>query len=233
MAWLWNTNIADVLMIGLGGASAQRSFERLYPSVTIDTAELDAAVIALARQFFHYRTSARQRVYESDGRQFLRRSRRTYDLVVMDAYSKNRYGSYLPHHLTTREFFELAAGRMSEEGVLCYNVMGTFQGEGAAVVAAIYKTMKAVFPQVYLFLTGESRNVVLVGTRSKAPVSFSELRQRATRWSRTAGTAAPKLQEQVYKFRGQAPPASSGVPVLTDDYAPVDRLMQVQPHVDP
>jgi hypothetical protein len=112
---------------------------------------------------------------------------------------------------------------------MCYNVMGSFQGEGSRVVASLYKTMKTVFPEVSLFLTGESRNGILVGCRGSAPMTFSELRQRAFRWARSGVETLPGFQDQVYKFRGQAPPALSQVPVLTDDFAPVDRLMQVQP----
>jgi spermidine synthase len=45
MAWLWNTQLNHVLMIGLGGGSAQRAFEHYYPRLSIETAEIDRAVV--------------------------------------------------------------------------------------------------------------------------------------------------------------------------------------------
>ena len=45
MAWLWNTNISKVAIVGLGGGSTQRAFEHYYPQVTIDSVE----IVSLAR----------------------------------------------------------------------------------------------------------------------------------------------------------------------------------------
>jgi len=85
MPWLWNTQMTSVVMIGLGGASTQRSFEFYYPNVTIETAEIDPVVVDVARQFFDFRESDRQKVQVSDGRVFLRRSTARRDLIILDA----------------------------------------------------------------------------------------------------------------------------------------------------
>src|SRR5215813_586490 len=78
MAWLWNTNITSVLMLGLGGGSAQRSFEHYYPAVTIDTVEIDPSVVQVAHAYFGYEESERQKIHVEDGRLFLRRSNSRY-----------------------------------------------------------------------------------------------------------------------------------------------------------
>ena len=54
LAWLWNTQISQVLMLGLGGASVQRSFEHYYPRLRLDTVELDPRVHEVARDFFGF-----------------------------------------------------------------------------------------------------------------------------------------------------------------------------------
>jgi spermidine synthase len=225
MAWLWNSNISQVLMIGLGGATTQRVFERNYPDVTVETVEIDPMVVALAKQYFYFRESGRQRVHAADGRVFLRRARSRWDLIIMDAYSRNRYGSYLPQHLATKEFFQLAQSRLSTNGILCYNVMGTLQGWSSDLVGALYKTMKAVFPNVYLFPAGESHNVVLLATQSPAKGSFSELNQRATFLIRRKRIQWPAFRDRLYRVNTQAPYSVNRVPVLTDDFAPIEGLM--------
>jgi spermidine synthase len=228
MPWLWNTQISRVLMVGLGGGTTQRTYEHFYPQVQVETVELDSYVVALARQYFHFNTSPRQKVHVGDGRQFLRRSRNTYDVILMDAYSHNRYGTFLPHHLATKEFFELATNRLSARGVLCYNVMGTVNGAQANLVAALYKTMQSVFPKVYLFPAIKSDNVMLLATKDKTDVSISTLHQRASLVVRQGVVKVPKFRDRVYVFRRQPPPASLSAPVLTDDYSPLEGMMGVQ-----
>jgi len=228
MPWLWNTQIASVLMVGLGGATTQRAYEHYYPQVKFETVELDSHVVSLARQYFQFKTSPRQIVHVGDGRQYLRRSSSTYDVIMMDAYSHNRYGTFLPHHLATKEFFELAAKRLSPQGVLCYNVMGTVRGSQAGLVASLFKTMQSVFPRVYLFPSLESDNVMLLASMEKTDVSVNSLHQRAARAVQLGLVKLPKFRDRVYVFRRQPPYASVNAPVLTDDFAPPEGMRGIQ-----
>jgi spermidine synthase len=90
MAWLWRTNLSTVLMIGLGGGSAQRAFEHYYPDVRIETVEIDPTVVRIAKEYFALKESERQKVHVADGRMFLRRSTAKYDLIILDAYVRSR-----------------------------------------------------------------------------------------------------------------------------------------------
>jgi spermidine synthase len=67
-AWLWNTNISRVLMLGLGGGSSQRSFLHRYPQVRVQSVEIDPLVVQVATNFFHVQMSDRHRVQVEDGR---------------------------------------------------------------------------------------------------------------------------------------------------------------------
>lgn len=226
LPWLWNTNITRVLMVGLGGSSAQRAYEHDYPQVTIETAELDPAVLRVAKEYFHFKESPRQIVQLEDGRVFLTRSNGAYDVIVMDAYTANRYGAYVPFHLVTKEFFEIASQHLTTNGVLCYNLIGTVQGQQSDLMAAAYRTLHAVFPRVYLLPARESMNVVLVATRSAELVTFATLQQRALRLGQTGRVRLPtfptRLQAMVPK-----PAHYDRALVLTDDYAPTDGLLRV------
>ena len=87
-------------------------------------------------------------------------------MIILDAYVTGRYGSSIPQHLATKEFFELVRDHLTTNGVAAYNVIGNVNGWHAGIVGAIYRTLKTVFPQVYLFPARTSQNVVLVATRS-------------------------------------------------------------------
>lgn len=224
MPWLWNTQITSVVMIGLGGASAQRAFEFYYPSVTIETAEIDPAVIQVARQFFDFRESDRQKVQVSDGRVFLRRSTARRDLIIMDAYIQGRYGSSIPQHLATKEFFELVRDRLTTNGIVAYNVIGSINSWHAEIVGAIYHTLKTVFPQVYLFPAASSQNIVLLATRATVKPDLNALRQRAISLVQAHRITLPNFIQRLERFTALPPPNAARSPVLTDDYAPVEGL---------
>jgi spermidine synthase len=226
LAWLWYGKITNVLMIGLGGASTQRAFEHDYPGVQIDTAEIDPAVLRVATAYFHFQESPRQHVFLEDGRVYLRRTAKQFDAIFVDAYAENRYGAFIPQHLLTREFFALAASRLTTNGVLAYNVMGSLNGWQAGLLGATYKTLKSVFPQVYLFPCTSSRNVVFIATKATEPIEFRLLYTRADFLLREGRVRLPSFRLRLNAFYRGAPPATATAPLLTDDFAPVEGLLQ-------
>ena len=226
LAWLWYGKITNVLMIGLGGASTQRAFEHDYPGVQVDTAEIDPAVLRVAKDYFHFEESTRQHVFLEDGRVYLRRTTKQFDAILVDAYAEDRYGAFIPQHLLTREFFTLAASRLTTNGVLAYNVMGNLIGWQAGLLGATYKTLKSVFPQVYLFPCRSSLNVVFITTKAREPTELSLLRTRAQFLLRENRVRLPTFSLRLSAFYSGAPPATASAPLLTDDFAPVESLLQ-------
>ena len=227
MAWLWNGKITNVLMIGLGGASTQRAFEHDYPGVQMETAEIDPTVLRVAKEYFHFQESPRQHVFLEDGRVYLRRrTAKQFDAIFVDAYAENRYGAFIPQHLLTREFFTLAASRLTTNGVLAYNVMGNLNGWQAGLLGATYKTLKSVFPQVYLFPCRTSLNVVFIATKSPEPTESRLLWTRAHFLVGEGRVRLPNFGLRLNAFYPGAPPATATAPLLTDDFAPVEGLLQ-------
>lgn len=226
MPWIWNTNIHRVLMAGLGGGSTQRAYQHYYPNVLVDTVEIDPVVVAVAKTYFHVTETPRFRIHTNDARVFLRRTTNTYDVILMDAYSTTRYGSSLPAHLTTKEFFTIANARLNTNGVLAYNVIGQIRGYRAGVVGALYRTMKAVFPQVYMFPADESQNVVLLGTKSPGYFAPARVQLEAARLLRSGTVTLPTFYLRSRNVIAAPPPGAAQSPFLTDDYAPIESLLQ-------
>jgi spermidine synthase len=226
LVWLWNARITNILMIGLGGGSTQRAFEHDYPGVQIDTAEIDPAVMRVATNYFHFQESPRQHVFLEDGRVHLRRTTKQFDAIFVDAYAENRYGAFIPQHLLTQEFFALAASRLSTNGVLAYNVMGQLNGWQAGLLGATYKTLKSVFPQVYIFPCRTSQNVVLIATKAREPTDLPLLWTRADFLRREGRLPLPTSFARLNSIYLGAPLATGRTPLLTDDFAPVEGLLQ-------
>lgn len=226
MPWLWNHDVKRVLMIGLGGGSTQRAYLHDYTNVLVETVELDPVVIEVAKQYFTVTESPRHIIHNLDGRVFLQRTTNRFDVILLDAYTSTRYGSAIPPHLVTKEFFALANDHLTTNGVLAYNVIGQIQGWKADFMGGIYRTLKEVFPQVYLFPARSSRNVVLIATKSRAPFDAARVEQEGAALIRSGAVTLPAFAEHLHSFINTPPPAAARSPVLTDNHAPVDSLLQ-------
>ncbi len=224
--FLWNPLMTNVLMIGLGGGSTQRSFLHYYPQVTVQTVEIDPAVLRVAKQYFHVEETPKHIVHVEDGRVFLRRTQEQFGAIIMDAYVQTRYGGSIPYHLATKEFFEIAARHLGTNGVLAYNVMGRPQAVGADVLGSMYKTLKSVFPNVYQFPARDSLNVVLIATKSAQKFNFDTIHTRATGLIQTKRITMPSFRGRLYAFRADPPGNLYLCKVMTDDFAPLDGLLK-------
>lgn len=216
-----------VLVVGLGGGSIQKRFWRDYPELTVETAELDPLVVMVARRFFAVPDDPRLPVAVQDGRQFLLRTTRRYDMIILDAY----FADSIPFHLTTVEFMRLVRSRLAPGGVAVSNIIGALEGPRSALFRAMYRTQGQVFPGLYPFPTAFRpyldadviRNILLVAT-AEAGLSREQILARARQ-------VAPRVTYRDFlRYAADyydAPVATGDVPLLTDDYAPVDTLLPV------
>lgn len=143
-----------ILVIGLGGGTLPMAFAKLLPDADIDAVEVDGAVIRIARQFFGLQPSDRLRLYESDGRVFVKRAAaraRRYDLVVLDAFDVD----YIPEHMLTREFLGEARAIMAPDGVFVANTFSS-----SALYDLESATYESAFGEFYN-LRGPGNRVVI------------------------------------------------------------------------
>ena len=228
MPWLWNDRIKTVLVVGLGGGSIQRAFQHYYPQVQCQTVELDPKVVEVARDYFQLKESETMQVTVEDGRVHLRRTKAKYDVILLDAYTANRYGSFIPYALATREFFALASDHLTDDGVLAYNVIGRATADREDLVGAIYQTLRTSFPQVYVFPALSSWNVVLVATQSHQPATLAQLTRRADDLIESGRVTFPNLKTRLARLRASPPQSAASSRVMTDDFAPVDGLLKAE-----
>ena len=221
-------NARRVLMIGLGGATVPARYYDDYPQMRIDVAELDPAVVDAARRYFHAPAGSRLRVTTEDGRLFVTRSPDRYDIILLDAYLIDT----IPFHLATREFFVAARAHLVPGGVLGSNVIGALAGPRSGLFRAIYKTMASVFPTVYVFpvdwgrFEGPAalRNIILVAAdQPRSP--RGALLAAASRVRTVPGVTLPRFDEAARDLY-DGPIETRDVPVLSDDFAPVETLIQ-------
>jgi len=192
-----------------------------YPQATADVAELDPAVVRVAREHLGLQPSERLRVLTGDGRRALRESAGPYDLIFGDAY---RGVGAVPPHLSTREFYQLVRARLSERGVYLANVVAPAPPRRAPFLAATLRTLAAVFAEVYLFRVPPEDDASALGNVVLAcPATPRGLDAPAIRsWGRSRGLA--ELGDTVVPAERWRP-ETLGALVLTDDHCPVEALV--------
>ncbi len=225
---LFNPQARRVLMIGLGGGTVPTRYAQDYRQMRITVVELDPAVVGVARRYFDVPIGDRLQVVPQDGRLFVTRAAGRYDILLLDAYLIDT----IPFHLATREFLEAAKAHLEPGGVLGSNVIGALDGPRSGLFRAIYKTLASVFPTVYVFPVewGQVdspqtlRNIILVAT-DRPRLTPGQVREAAARARVVPGVTLPRFEEAVRDLY-EAHIRTADVPVLTDDFAPVETLIQ-------
>ena len=208
--------IDRVLFVGGGGFTGPKRFVEEYDA-TVDVVEIDPEVISVSKEYFGVEESERLNIHNGDGRQYLRDTDREYDVIVLDAYKKDK----VPFHLTTEEFMALSSDRLSEDGILLANLISAPSGPASKFYRAEYRTMDRVFPNVYAFPTSNAnvvQNVEVIATKNDTVVTEETLRERNER--RDIGI---DLSSEIDTYRRDEDVGDA--PVLRDDYAPVDSLL--------
>jgi spermidine synthase len=228
IGFIFNPNITDVLFIGGGGFSGPKRFLTDYPNVNVDVVEIDGDVIEAAKQYFNVRENPRLRIFNEDGRMYLQRSEKKYDLMVLDAYSR----TYVPFHLMTLEFFRELNMDLKPNGVVVSNLISALTGPYSELFRAECNTILQVFHNIYVFEASgytsrdakeyeTTQNLALVATKDPNRYSKEELiaRARSSRILKIADfyTYVETLIEGDWFMTSHI--------VLTDDYAPVETLL--------
>lgn len=157
-----NPNPKNILIVGLGGATLQKTLATLLPDTVIDTVEIDPAVGNVAARYFGYQQGPKQRLFLEDGRAYIERAHRDglrYDLVMLDAFDVD----YIPEHLMTLEFLQHVRGILAPGGVAVANTFTNSQ---------LYERESATYAAVFGdFFNLQTDNRVIMAVNGELPDS--------------------------------------------------------------
>jgi len=203
----------SILIVGLGGGTIPRTLERLLPQAQIDVVEIDPAVIKVARDYFAFRESGRVRVYEADGRVFVKRAlreNRRYDLIMLDAFDHE----YIPEHLLTQEFLREVRSLLADDGVLAANTFSS-----SRLYDHESTTYASVFPD---FFNLKRENRVILAKLGAQPTA-EELKANGALFEEAFRKVGISASRQLPLFSG-GPDWNPRARVLTDQYSPANLL---------
>ncbi len=209
LARYFNPNFKTTLMLGGGGYSFPKKFLSTYPSSTIDVVEIDPTITELAVKYFDLKENPRLKIFHEDGRVYLNQNKKKYDVVFGDAFSSH---FSIPYQLTTREAVQKTYDSLNENGVVILNTISSVEGKKGEFLRAELATYKKIFPQVYIFPVTNpkdglsAQNIVLLALKNNIVPNFI-----------SEDSEIKKYLSHLWKND-----ISTDMPILTDDFAPVE-----------
>lgn len=198
----------SLLGIGGGGYRVPLYVKQMWPDTDILVLEIDPEVTRVAEEFFFDDPALFIETRHADGRVFLNTNKKTYHLIYADAYSG---GFSVPAHLASREAFQLLKKSLADDGVLLLNVVSAIEGPHGKLFRALLKTLDGVFPHKAAFATNlthpEKPQNLIIAASKKHPLGEDVLRAL-----------------EAFRYRGT--PDTDDIPLLTDEHAPTDYLME-------
>ena len=198
---------------GGGAYTLPRAVNLYEPDARIVVAEIDPAVTEIAREKLYLDTGNMEVIHEDARVALARQPEQAFDVLVGDVF----HDISVPYHLLTREFAALVKSRLKPDGLYVMNLVDGFPD--AKLLKSHYKTLRQEFDHVDIWLDHVSdeptrMTYIVSAHNNKDPMPERILDNRFGRqWiniTEPALSAGTDIDE---------------LPLLTDDFVPVERLL--------
>jgi len=207
-----NPDGRNCLVIGLGAGLVPGWYKA--QGVDTEVVDIDPAVLEISRSYFGFNPAIP--VHIEDARYFLINTKQNYDFIVLDVFN----GDTTPGHLLSVEAMRLAKKRLSPDGVLAINLIGSIKHNTLMTASAI-KTLQSVFDQVAIYTTFSASGD---GTGNLEIMAYDGA-QREPLLDRIANlNVHPEIESSVRLSMLQpiSLPANTDAMILSDNYNPMD-----------
>ena len=206
LAQAYSSRLDEVLCIGLGVGIVPMDFAR--DGAKVDVVEINPAVVPLGEKFFNLEPQ-KLNITFGDGREFLNRSLKQYDAVILDAF----LGDSCPSHLMTREAFHAMRRVLRPAGVLVINTFADLEPGKDFFSSSLSKTLSDVFPSVRIHNSGNGNTLFVASSQTNLTI---------LRPPDLAHVHRSSINDVRAAFDGLRETDPRHGRVLTDDYNPVE-----------
>ena len=209
----------NAFIIGGGAYSIPKALLKDLPDIKIDVTEIEPELFKLAKKYFNLQDTTRLANYTEDGRRFLNKSPKKYDIIISDVY----YSFFqIPIHFTTKEFFSLAKNRLLDNGVFIGNFVGNIDAESPSFTLSEIRTFKDIFPNSYFFAVDspeskKAQNIIFLGINGNKKIDFNNSKILKNPDSIINDLAHKNIDLSKFNF--------SYYKELTDDFSPIEYLV--------
>lgn len=221
------------LFLGGGAYTYPRYIEEQYPGSELVVSEIDPRVVEANHVAMKLDRATRIRTEVEDARRVVdAEPLGSYDLIYGDAFN----GFSIPYHLTTREFTKKVKDRLTPNGAYLINVIDVYQPDRphySRFAGAFAKTCQEVFGADHVevlvweppdgYKDNEVYRATFVLVCRNGPLDLRDLGDAPL--DPPLGDARSKTIAK--EITGKYLESLVGnAPVLTDDFAPVDQLLE-------
>ncbi len=215
---LFKPQAKDFLVIGGAGYTLPKVFLGEPQASRVDVVEIEPSLLDLAYKYFALPQDKRLTNYVEDGRRFLVRNDKKYDVIFGDAFL-SLYS--IPAHMTTQEFFQLAKQRLNEDGVFMGNFIGNLGPAKDSFILSEIRTFQSVFPNSYIFAVkspdfSNTQNIIFVGYNSEKKIDLATKNIKTDHDPIISGLAEHMVNLDKLDLASHT--------MLVDNYAPVEYL---------
>jgi spermidine synthase len=205
-------DVRRIAIVGLAAGTTARQAATVFPNVVIDGFEIDPKIVEVGRKYFDM-NMPNLNVIIQDGRWGLSSSPEKYDLICVDAYRP----PYIPPHLTTQEFFQVAADHLNPDGVVAINV-GRAPGD-RRLIDGLATTLGTIFPSIYVMDIPNTFNSLIYATLQ--PTQVASLSQNLSALGARQEPNALLINSLTLTV-DNLQPAPQHTVVFTDDKSPIE-----------
>lgn len=193
----------SVAVLGAAASTTERQMNSFWngsKQFSFTSVELDGDLFQIGDIYFH---APERRKVTSDARSFMSSETNTYDLIVIDVYSRELT---VPFHLATQEFFQTIKQRLSSDGIVAINLNAANQD--TIWIQSMARTVGLVFAEMRLAHIPASCNYLLLAS-NHALIPASPI--------------PPTIEPLTPPLVTAIEPPTEGI-LLTDDRSPTDLL---------
>lgn len=141
-----NPTVKHVLIIGGGDGGSARELAKYSTIETIDVVEIDERVVRVCQQYFQKTAvgfdDSRVHLYFEDGLDFVKKTTKTYDLIIVDSTDPVGPGE----GLFTKAFYEHCHQRLSADGMLINQHESPYFAKEALEMRRAHDKIQHLFP---------------------------------------------------------------------------------------
>ncbi len=190
-----------IAVLGGGTYTLPAHLANAYPQSSIDVVEIDPQLLSIAQQYFMYRPAPNVQHIAADARTFLNTNQQKYDLIVADVYSDIA----VPFALTTSEYTVQLQRNLAPGGVVLVNAISSASAQCKPLLGSVNSTYR----QTFRYSKALALEDWAVPVRQNIILAYSNKRLDWLQANSPHKDITPEL------------PTGT---ILTDNYAPIERL---------
>lgn len=169
---LFRSDIKDLLMIGLGGASVTKYIHGYCPDVNQTVVEINQQVIDVARShFFMPDNDEKLNVLKGDGLHYMENNPLSHDCLMIDGFDSDG----IPDGFCTPDFFDMCYEVLKDNGVFLINLWGSDKNFDIY----LQRVEQTFLGRVLVLPTGKPGNIIVFGFKDPVKLTEKRLRERA------------------------------------------------------